>query len=169
MKRIIFMLPVLLIAIQGFAQFKANMDMSMDGNEINYLVYSAEDRYRYEFSQGGQEIVLIINPQAGKSFMLIPAQKIFMPMDQGNMRQQGNDPVKNYDQLRKSCTEKVDFYDSSKRCHIRIFIFSVLHCTGKNSVDQLISYRIDHRHFVFTFGCFSLIIPLQVGIISYGT
>ena len=107
MKRIIFIFPVLLTAIQGFAQFKANMEMSMDGNKLHYLVYSGEDRYRYEFSQGSQDIVLIINTQAGKSFMLIPAQKIFMPMDQGNMMQQGNDPVKNYDRLRKSCTEKV--------------------------------------------------------------
>lgn len=107
MKRLLLILPMLLTAFHGFSQFKANMEMSTAGNELNYLVYSGEHQYRYEFSQGGQEMTLIIDTQTGKGFMLIPAQKIFMPMGNDNMMHQGNDPVKNYAQLKESCTEKV--------------------------------------------------------------
>lgn len=109
MKRILLILPMLLTAFHGYAQFKANMQMSTAGTDVVYTVYSDNTQYRYEFNQNNQPMILIIKPQANTTLMLFPAQKFYMKMTGDNMMDQGgSDPLKNYDLMKKTCIEKVE-------------------------------------------------------------
>ncbi len=90
-----------------FSQFKADMELSMHDGKTTYTVYSDNDQYRYEFTQDGQFIILLIKPELRKTLILLPEQKFYMSASAGNKMNMGNDPLKDYDAIKSSSTEKV--------------------------------------------------------------
>lgn len=96
-----------LITTCGFSQFKADMELSTHDGKNTFTVYSDNDQYRYEFKQDGQFIVLLIKPELRKTIILLPEQKFYMSASEGNKMNMVSDPLKNYDAMKVSCTEKV--------------------------------------------------------------
>jgi len=76
------------------------------GKERAYTVYSANEGYRYEFNEDGQEGVVIVLNETGEVFILMPQQKMAMKTAAGNPMSMQNDPVGSFEYYKKDGTVK---------------------------------------------------------------
>ena len=98
---LIVFIILLLSSITGYGQFKAKMVFNTMDKERTYTVYSADEGYRYEFNEDGQEGVVIVPNGAKQIFILMPEQKMAMKSKVGNPMSMLNDPVGAYEYYKK--------------------------------------------------------------------
>jgi len=106
MKKIFLLVTVSLLILPLSAQFKAKMVFNTMGKERAYTVYSANEGYRYEFNEDGQEGVVIVLNETGEVFILMPQQKMAMKTAAGNPMSMQNDPVGSFEYYKKDGTVK---------------------------------------------------------------
>lgn len=106
MKKTIILFAVCLLVLPLSAQFKAKMVFNSMGKERAFTVYSADDGYRYEFNEDGQEGVIIVLNETGEVFILMPQQKMAMKGSADSPMSMGNDPVGTYEYYKKEGTVK---------------------------------------------------------------
>ena len=106
MKKIFLLVTVSLLILPLSAQFKAKMVFNTMDKERAYTVYSANEGYRYEFNEDGQEGVVIVLNETGEVFILMPQQKMAMKTAAGNPMSMQNDPVGSFEYYKKDGTVK---------------------------------------------------------------
>lgn len=107
MKKIVLLSLSVLLSLQMFAQFTADMVFTQSGKQRNLKVFSDENRYRYEFNEDGQEGAVIVNNQTREFFLLMPQQKMAIKSKATSEMSMSADPLKIYDYyLEKGGTEK---------------------------------------------------------------
>jgi hypothetical protein len=62
------------------AEFSADLLLKQAGETITGKVYVKEDKTRQEFVQQGQKQITILRPDKGVTWVLMPAEKIYMEM-----------------------------------------------------------------------------------------
>ncbi len=106
MKQLLFILFFIPIGSQGFSQFKANMENVISGDKELYSVYSDKTQYRYDFTQDGQKMIIIVKPQLNKTLILLPDKKFYMQQTCYGMMSRQNDPVQAYTMMKVNYNEK---------------------------------------------------------------
>ena len=106
MKKIILLILVSLFILPLSAQFKAKMVFNSMGKERAFTVYSADDGYRYEFNEDGQEGVVIVKTDSPDVIILMPQQKMAMKSPAESPMSMGSDPIKSYEYYQKDGTLK---------------------------------------------------------------
>jgi hypothetical protein len=107
MKTSIFFIAAFLMAGSIHAQFKGKMEFSGSGDKVIYTVYSDISQYRYEFSENGQEMVVIVKPEEMQTLILIPEIKSYMKTSSNDFRSAMNDPVQSSRMFSETMEEKV--------------------------------------------------------------
>lgn len=108
MKKIIILFAASLLAFPLAAQFKAKMHFTSMGQERVFTVYSANDGYRYEFNENGQEGVIISKKDSPEVVILMPQQKMAMKGSATDPMSMGNDPVASYRHYQEQGLMKVE-------------------------------------------------------------
>ncbi len=106
MKKIILLFLVSLFVLPLSAQFKAKMVFNSMGKERAFDVYSANEGYRYEFNEDGQEGIIIVKKGSQQLIILMPQQKMAMKSPAESPMSMGNDPIKSYEHYQKDGTLK---------------------------------------------------------------
>ncbi len=106
MKRINFIFIMLIISIAGKAQFRAVMENVISGDKNIYTVFSDKTHYRYELTQDGQKMIIIVDPGANKTRILLPDKRFYLQVPCNSMMSLENDPVQSYAMLKSHYTEK---------------------------------------------------------------
>ncbi len=96
-RQFISILIMLFLSISVYGQFKAKMVFNSMGKERAFIVYSAEDGYRYEFNEDGQEGVVIVKNDSPDVIILMPQQKMAMKSPAGSPMSMGSDPLQSYE------------------------------------------------------------------------
>lgn len=97
MKKLMFFVTLSLLAFPLSAQFSADMIFTLSGTERTFSIFSDENRYRYEFNEGGQEGVIIVLNETGEFFMLMPQQKMAIKAKSASQMSMSMDPLKQYE------------------------------------------------------------------------
>ena len=92
MKKIIFLIVVCLFVLPLSAQFKAKMVFNTMDKQRDFIVYSADDGYRYEFNENGQEGIVMVQKGSKELIILMPQQKMAMKSPAESPMSMGNDP-----------------------------------------------------------------------------
>ncbi|MCK5538470.1 MAG: DUF4412 domain-containing protein [Bacteroidales bacterium] len=87
----------LLVSINGYSQFKAKMVFNTMDIQRDFIVYSADDGYRYEFNENGQEGIVIVQKGSQQLIILMPQQKMAMKSAAGSPMSMGSDPLQSYE------------------------------------------------------------------------
>ncbi len=106
MKTSVFFIAVLFLGGSVHAQFKGKMAFTGSGDKVVYTVYSDVSQYRYEFSENGQEMVVIVKPEEMQTLILIPEIKSYMKTSSNDVRSVMNDPVQSYRLFNDTMEEK---------------------------------------------------------------
>lgn len=106
MKRLLIISLFFYFSSFAFSQFQAKMTNSFSGTERLYTVYSDLNQYRYEFDEDGMKGVVIVNPGANQTAILIPEKKFVHQTSCDGMMSRMNDPVQAYEAYKKYGTEK---------------------------------------------------------------
>lgn len=108
MKKLVLLVAAIILTISLSAQFSATMTFTAAGMKRNFTVFSDNNRYRYEFDEGGQEGVMIILNETEEFFLLMPQQKIAITEKTSSEMSMGMDPLKQYEYFEnEDVTEKV--------------------------------------------------------------
>ena len=78
----------------------------VNGKEQSYDVYSELKQYRYEFVEDNMKGIVIVNPDANKTFILFPENKLVHKTTCDGMMSRMNDPVQSYMWNKKYGEEK---------------------------------------------------------------
>ncbi len=105
-KQFLSILIMLFMSISLFGQFKAKMVFNSMGKERAFTVYSADDGYRYEFNEDGQEGIVIVKNDSPDVIILMPQQKMAMKSPAESPMSMGSDPLKSYEHYQKAGTLK---------------------------------------------------------------
>ena len=87
----------LLVSMNGYSQFKAKMVFNTMDIQRDFIVYSADDGYRYEFNENGQEGIVIVQKGSQQLIILMPQQKMAMKSSAGSPMSMGSDPLQSYE------------------------------------------------------------------------
>ena len=105
------MFTICLLAVTSMslpAQFSATMIYTLSGMQRSFKVFGDENRYRYEFTEDGQEGVVIVLNQTGEFFLLMPQQKMAIRSGSITQMSMSTDPLKQYEYfINEGATEKV--------------------------------------------------------------
>jgi hypothetical protein len=101
------LLITLLLPLVSLGQWQAEMTSSISGGETHYTVYSDLTKYRYEFTQDNMNGVVIADPEANvTAIMLVDDRKVHYTATDGMMSRM-NDPVQAYNSYKVYGEEKV--------------------------------------------------------------
>ena len=107
-------------SINAQKAFQAKMMNRRLGSKTIYQVRSDGDKYRYDFIEGGQTIIVIVNPAQGKTAILMPQAKNVHFTQTSSRMSRSNDPVqavmaaKNNFEEKKIGTEEITGYTCTK-------------------------------------------------------
>ncbi len=87
----------LLVSMNGYSQFKAKMVFNTMDKQRDFIVYSADDSYRYEFNENSQEGIVIVQKGSKELIILMPQQKMAMKSSAGSPMSMGSDPLQSYE------------------------------------------------------------------------
>jgi hypothetical protein len=87
---------IILLPLHSFCQFRAKMLNVVNGEEHSYDVYSELKQYRYEFVEDDMKGIVIVNPGANQTFILLPEKKLVHKTTCDGMMSRMNDPVQSY-------------------------------------------------------------------------
>lgn len=107
MKKILLTAIICNCYFLGISQFQAKMVNSFSGKERLYTVYSDLEHYRYEFEEDGMKGIVIVNPDANQTNILIPEKKYVHRSTCDGMMSRMNDPVQSYEMYKKYGEEKI--------------------------------------------------------------
>lgn len=106
MKKVLLSVLICNCYFLGIAQFQAKMNNSMSGKERTYTVYSDLNQYRYDFEEDGKKGIVIVNPAANQTAILMPDKKFVHRTTCDGMMSRMNDPVQSYEVYKKYGPEK---------------------------------------------------------------
>jgi len=106
LKKTILLFAATLLLLPISAQFKAKMVFNTMGQARSFKVFSADNGYRYEFNEKGQEGVVIVKKGSPEIIILMPQQKMAMKGSADSPMSMGNDPVGTYEYYKKEGTLK---------------------------------------------------------------
>jgi hypothetical protein len=117
----LFFILVILLPVSSFCQFRARMINVVDGQESIYDVFSELKQYRYEFVEDDMKGIVIVNPDANQTFVLLPENKFVHKTTCDGMISRMNDPVQSYMWYKKYGEEKSagDEEISGYKCKIK--------------------------------------------------
>lgn len=95
-------LPMLFLSLTGTAQFTANMRNVQSGHTVEYRVYSDLNQYRYETSQDGMNLVIIVKPDQNQTYVILPDQKFIHKTTCDGMMSRMNDPVQSLEAVKEA-------------------------------------------------------------------
>jgi hypothetical protein len=105
-KNTFFALAIILLPLFGMSQWQADMLSSISGGEQAYKVYSDLHQYRYELTQDGKNLAVIVKPDENKTaILLVDDKKVHFTTTDGMMSRM-NDPVQAYHSYKKYGEEK---------------------------------------------------------------
>ena len=78
-------------------QFTGTMVFTNMGKERHFKVYQADEGYRYDFDEDGQQGAVIVKVGSAEVIMLMPRQKMAMKSPAGSPMSMGNDPLKSFE------------------------------------------------------------------------
>ena len=102
------------------AEFKADMVLGQSGRTKTGIFYIKGSKYRMDQRDDGQQIIVIADPDAGVTRVLVPARKMYMEMKSDDPRSQMNDPFQGVKHLatlakaQKLGSERVSGYACDK-------------------------------------------------------
>ena len=100
------LLTMLIISSGSQAQFRAVMENVKSGEKEIYTVFSDHTQYRYELTQDGQKMIIIVNPEVNKTWIMLPDKKFYLQEACNDMMVLQNDPVQAYAMMKTHFTEK---------------------------------------------------------------
>jgi outer membrane lipoprotein-sorting protein len=104
----LIMIVLCLFSLSGLGQFRANMLFTLSGKEKEFIVFSDENRYRYEFVEDGQKGAVIVLQETNEVFVLMLQQNIAFRTAPTSYMSMGTDPLKLYEyQVNQGASEKV--------------------------------------------------------------
>ena len=103
---IILLIALLSLTTTGQESFKAEMTNVKQGTKEIYQVQSNTDKYRYDFEQGGEKGIVIVDPAKGKTSILFPSEKFVHFTETSSVISRSNDPVQAVMTLKDRYTEK---------------------------------------------------------------
>ncbi len=116
-----FFLSVLFLPLIVEAQFTATMRNVQSGHTVEYRVYSDLNQYRYETSQDGMNLVIIVKPDQNQTFVILPDKKSIHKTTCDGMMSRMNDPVQALEAVKEAgevvSTSAVQYegYDCTKQ------------------------------------------------------
>ncbi len=96
MKKVIFLFIFSLLILPLSAQFKAKMLFNTMDKHHDFTVYSADEGYRYEFNEDGQEGVILVQKGSKELIILMPQQKMAMKAAKESPMSMASDPLQSY-------------------------------------------------------------------------
>ncbi len=96
LKNICCLLLAGMISGEVSAQFSADMLNVLQGKEHHYKLFSDGLKYRYEFMENGVEGIVIVDPEAKNTHILIPEKKYVMIIEYLSMQAMMNDPYQSF-------------------------------------------------------------------------
>lgn len=105
MRHITFCIAIFLF-VDAHAQFRATMENVKSGEKEIYTVFSDKTQYRYELTQDGQKMIIIVKPAVNKTWILLPDKKFYIQEACDGMMSRQNDPVQAYVMMKANYTEK---------------------------------------------------------------
>jgi len=103
---VIFMIAVLPLALRGQESFKAEMINVQKGTKKIYHVQSDGNKYRYDFEEDGIKGIVIADPSANKTAILMPEKKFVFYTELMSPASLMNDPYQSFRYMQKNYTEK---------------------------------------------------------------
>jgi hypothetical protein len=88
------------------AQFSADMVNVQKGTKKIYLVQSDGNKYRYDFEEDGTKGIVIVDPSANKTAVLMPEKKFVFYTKLMSPVSLMNDPFQSFRYMQKNYTEK---------------------------------------------------------------
>lgn len=107
MKKVIFLLFVNLLVLPLSAQFKADLVNVKKGNKSIYHLQSDGTKYRYDFEESGMKGIVIVNPEKGKTAILMPDKKFVHYTELSSGVSMANDPFQSFLSMRRRYTDKI--------------------------------------------------------------
>ncbi len=92
----------------GVAQFTATMKNVVLGTERIYQVYCDGENYRYEFTEDGQEGVVIVKPGKNQTIIMMPDKKYWFETTCDDFKSRMNDPVQAAYWFKQAGKEEID-------------------------------------------------------------
>jgi hypothetical protein len=102
MKKIVFFSLSILLSLPLFAQFKGKMVFNTMNKERQFVVYSCDTGYRYDFEEAGQKGAVIVKTGSAEVIILMPQQKMAMKSPAGSPMSMGSDPLKSMEYYQES-------------------------------------------------------------------
>ena len=85
------------MSISLYGQFKAKMVFNTMDKQRDFIVYSADEGYRYEFNEDGQEGIIIVKKGSQQLIILMPQQKMAMKSSAESPMSMASDPLQSYE------------------------------------------------------------------------
>ena len=101
-------------------QFTADMVQHISGKTKMSKIYVKDKKYRMEQEEGGEQIIVIVDQEAGVTRVLVPTEKKYMEMESKDPTSLMNDPFQSFKFLSTIAekkhlgTEKVSGYNCNK-------------------------------------------------------
>jgi hypothetical protein len=89
------------------AQFTAKLVNVKSGNKTIYQLQSDGTKYRYDFEESGMKGIVIVDPEKGKTAILMPDKKFVHYTELTSGISMANDPFQSFLNMRKRFTEKI--------------------------------------------------------------
>ncbi len=102
MKKIVFFSLSILLSLPLFAQFKGEMVFNTMNQERQFVVYSCDAGYRYDFEEAGQKGAVIVKTGSAEVIILMPQQKMAMKSPAGSPMSMSSDPLKSMEYYQES-------------------------------------------------------------------
>ena len=84
------------------AQFSAEMHINTPEDEKIYKVIHDGSNYRYELEEEGQQVMVLVHPKEGKTYILFPDKKVYQKVGNKSTVSLSNDPVQTLDYLQSA-------------------------------------------------------------------
>lgn len=102
MKIIALLTLSFLLSFPLFAQFKGKMVLSTMNKERQFMVYSCDAGYRYDFDEDGQKGSVIVKSGSTEVIILMPQQKMAMKSLASSPMGMSSDPLKSLEYYKDS-------------------------------------------------------------------
>jgi len=108
MKKLLILILGIAAGLNLFGQFSATMLISLDKIQKTFNVFSDVNRYRYEFTEGSQQVIVIVLKETDDFYMIMPKQKMAIRAKTDSQMGIATDPLQQYDHFaEKGATEKI--------------------------------------------------------------
>ncbi|HKK41494.1 MAG TPA: hypothetical protein VJ963_03725, partial [Bacteroidales bacterium] len=103
---VIFLIAAIPLVLNGQESFIAEMINVQKGKKIVCQVQSDGNKYRYDFEEDGTKGIVIVDPSANKTAVLMPEKKFVFYTELMSPVSLMNDPCQSFRYMQKNYTEK---------------------------------------------------------------